>query len=96
MMVGKTVPSISSSRWCRRSYSVLAGRALFHMSWGESPWMLALPVIIATSLAATALGLLIAAVDADRRAGDSLRQFRGADPWPASAAASCREAGSPS
>src|SRR5690606_32755117 len=37
----------------------LAGRLLFGMSWGERPAML-LPIIVATSAAATGLGLLIA------------------------------------
>ncbi len=60
MMVGKTVPYFLISL-VQTILLFLAGRALFHMSRGESPWMLA-PVIIATSLAATALGLLIAAV----------------------------------
>ena len=37
----------------------VAGKFLFGMSWGEHPWML-VPVIVATSCAATGLGLLIA------------------------------------
>ncbi len=37
----------------------LFGRYLFNMSWGPTPMMM-LPIIFATSLAATALGLLIA------------------------------------
>ena len=60
MMVGKTVPFFLISL-VQTVILFLAGKALFHMSWGQSPWMLA-PVIIATSLAATALGLLLAAV----------------------------------
>ncbi len=38
-----------------------AGRLLFGMSWGVKPWML-LPVIVSTSLAVTALGLLTGAL----------------------------------
>jgi len=60
MMVGKTVPFFVLSV-VQTIVLFLAGKALFHMSWGTSPWMLA-PVIVSTSLAATALGLLIAAV----------------------------------
>jgi ABC-2 type transport system permease protein len=60
MMVGKTVPFFLISI-LQTIILLLAGKALFHMSWGQSPWMLA-PVVISTSLAATALGLLIAAV----------------------------------
>jgi ABC-2 type transport system permease protein len=60
MMVGKTVPFFLISI-AQTILLFLAGKALFHMSWGASPWMLA-PVIISTSLAATALGLLIAAI----------------------------------
>jgi ABC-2 type transport system permease protein len=39
----------------------LAGKVLFYMSWGPYPWMLA-PVMICTSLSATALGLLVATI----------------------------------
>ncbi len=35
-----------------------AGKVLFGMSWGERPWLL-LPVLLATALAATALGVLV-------------------------------------
>lgn len=37
------------------------GRLLFGMSWGPSPWLL-IPVIAATSVAATGLGLLISTI----------------------------------
>jgi len=39
----------------------LAGRLMFGMNWGTQPWLL-LPVIFATSAAATGLGMLIATV----------------------------------
>jgi ABC-2 type transport system permease protein len=39
----------------------LAGRLMFGMSWGPQPWLL-VPVILATSAAATGLGMLIATV----------------------------------
>lgn len=39
----------------------LAGRLMFGMNWGVQPWLL-LPVIFATSAAATGLGMLIATV----------------------------------
>jgi ABC-2 type transport system permease protein len=60
MMIGKTVPFIAISL-VQTVLLLLAGKVLFHMSWGEFPWML-VPVIISTSLAATALGLLVATV----------------------------------
>lgn len=60
MMVGKTIPFFVISL-AQTVLLLVAGRVLFHMSWGESPWML-VPVIVATSLAATALGLLVATV----------------------------------
>jgi ABC-2 type transport system permease protein len=58
MMVGKSIPYFVISL-AQTSLLLLAGKVLFHMSWGESPWML-VPVIVSTSLAATALGLLVA------------------------------------
>jgi ABC-2 type transport system permease protein len=58
LMFGKTVPFLAVSI-VQTILLLLAGRVLFHMSWGEYPWML-VPVLISTSLAATALGLLIA------------------------------------
>ena len=56
MMVGKTIPFLVISL---ANTPLVAGKFLFHMSWGEFPWML-VPVIVSTSLAATALGLLVA------------------------------------
>lgn len=58
MMIGKTVPFLATSL-VQTLLLLLAGRVLFHMSWGEYPWML-VPVVLSTSLAATALGLLVA------------------------------------
>lgn len=58
LMVGKTVPFLAISL-VQTVLLFLAGRVLFHMSWGIYPWMLA-PVMLCTSLAATALGLLVA------------------------------------
>jgi ABC-2 type transport system permease protein len=58
LLIGKTIPFaiVSVSQGC---LLFIAGRLLFGMSWGSSPWML-LPVIVTTSLAATGLGLLTA------------------------------------
>jgi len=58
MMVGKTIPFFVISL-VQTVLLLLAGKVLFQMSWGASPWML-LPLVISTSLAATALGLLVA------------------------------------
>jgi ABC-2 type transport system permease protein len=58
LMLGKTIPFLAVSI-VQTILLLLAGRVLFHMSWGGYPWML-VPVLISTSLAATALGLLIA------------------------------------
>jgi ABC-2 type transport system permease protein len=38
-----------------------AGRVIFGMSWGLYPWLL-IPVMLATSMAATSLGLLVATI----------------------------------
>ncbi len=58
LMVGKAVPFLLISI-VQTIVLFLAGKFLFHMSWGMYPWML-VPVIAATSLAATALGLMVA------------------------------------
>lgn len=58
ILVGKTVPFLIVSL-LQTAVLFVAGRLLFGMSWGANPWML-LPVIFATSCAATGLGLLIA------------------------------------
>ena len=60
LMIGKTIPFLVISL-VQTVLLLLAGKVLFHMSWGASPWML-VPVVLATSLAATALGLLVATV----------------------------------
>ena len=60
LMFGKTIPYLLISL----SQTVLlfgAGKVLFHMSWGVYPWML-LPVMLCTSLAATALGMMLATI----------------------------------
>ncbi|MBA3311677.1 MAG: ABC transporter permease [Planctomycetaceae bacterium] len=58
ILVGKTVPFLIVSL-IQTAVLFIAGRLLFGMSWGADPWML-LPVIFATSCAATGLGLMIA------------------------------------
>jgi len=58
MMLGKAVPFLMVSL-AQTAVLFLAGKVLFRMSWGEHPWML-FPVIFSTSLAATALGLVVA------------------------------------
>src|SRR5690606_5367768 len=60
ILTGKTIPFFLISL-LQSSLLFLAGRVLFGMSWGPMPWML-VPVIVATSLAATGLGLMIATV----------------------------------
>jgi ABC-2 type transport system permease protein len=60
LMIGKTIPFLAISL-VQTIILLLAGKLLFHMSWGPTPWLL-VPVILATSLAATGLGLLIATV----------------------------------
>ncbi len=58
ILAGKTVPFLIVSL-LQTAALFLSGRLLFGMSWGSNPWLL-LPVIFATSCAATGLGLLIA------------------------------------
>ena len=58
IVLGKTLPFLMISLvQCGALF--LFGRLLFGMSWGVQPWLL-LPVMIATSLSATGLGLLVA------------------------------------
>jgi ABC-2 type transport system permease protein len=52
-MLGKSGPLLLVAL-AQTTVLFLAGKVLFHMSWGAHPWMLA-PVIVATSL-----GLLVA------------------------------------
>ena len=59
LLIGKTLPYLVIS--LLQSVALfLFGRLLFDMTWGERPLLL-LPLIVCTSLAATSLGLLIAA-----------------------------------
>ncbi|QDT39113.1 ABC transporter permease [Stratiformator vulcanicus] len=58
LLFGKTVPFFIISL-CQTSLLFLVGRVLFGMSWGAEPWLL-VPVIVSTSMAATALGLMVA------------------------------------
>jgi ABC-2 type transport system permease protein len=58
LMVGKAIPFLMISL-VQTALLFLAGKFLFHMSWGMHPWML-VPVMVVTSLAATALGLVVA------------------------------------
>lgn len=58
LILGKTLPFLIVSL-VQTALLFLAGKLLFGMSWGTRPWML-LPVIFATSLAATGLGLVVA------------------------------------
>lgn len=60
LVAGKTLPFFIISV-VQTALLFLAGRLLFDMSWGPDPWML-LPVIVATSMAATGLGLVVATV----------------------------------
>ncbi len=60
LMIGKTAPFLIISLG-QTALLFLAGKVLFQMSWGVHPWML-LPVMLCTSLAATALGLMVATV----------------------------------
>lgn len=60
LLAGKTIPFFLVSLG-QVALLFLCGRWLFGMSWGPSPMML-LPVIVGTSLAATSLGLLVAAL----------------------------------
>lgn len=58
VLLGKNVPFYLLSL-VQTSMLFLCGRLLFDMSWGVEPWLL-VPVIACTSLAATALGLMVA------------------------------------
>lgn len=58
LLIGKTLPYLLVSLLQNGALFVF-GRLAYDMSWGEQPLLL-LPIIFCTSLAATALGLLIA------------------------------------
>ena len=60
LLSGKTVPFLVISLM-QTVLLFIGGRILFGMEWGPNPWML-LPVIMFTSLAATALGLLVSTI----------------------------------
>jgi ABC-2 type transport system permease protein len=57
VLVGKNVPFYCLSL-VQTFLLFLSGRLIFGMSWGTQPWLL-VPVIACTSLAATALGLMV-------------------------------------
>ena len=58
LLAGKTIPFFILSV-VQTALLFVCGYLLFGMSWGNQPWLL-LPIVAATSLAATALGLLVA------------------------------------
>lgn len=60
IMIGKTIPFLIISL-VQTALLFLAGRLLFGMEWGAQPLLL-LPVMLCTSMAATALGLMVAAI----------------------------------
>ncbi len=60
IMIGKTVPFLIISL-VQTALLFLAGRLLFGMEWGAQPLLL-LPVMLCTSMAATSLGLMVAAL----------------------------------
>ena len=58
LLIGKTLPFlIVSLVQCLLLF--VCGRLLFGMSWGAEPWLL-VPIVCCMSLAATALGLMVA------------------------------------
>ena len=57
LLTGKTVPFYVISV-LQTVTLFIVGRLLYGMSWGEQPWLI-IPVLLATSLAATGLGLLV-------------------------------------
>ncbi|MEN9554371.1 MAG: Inner rane transport permease YbhR, partial [Planctomycetota bacterium] len=60
ILIGKTLPFLVLSL-LQTVILMLSGRVLFGMSWGPEPWLL-LPIMLCTSAAATALGLLFSTV----------------------------------
>ncbi|MEM7813036.1 MAG: ABC transporter permease [Planctomycetota bacterium] len=58
LLIGKTVPFLLISL-TQTALLFVVGRMLFGMSWGSEPLYL-IPVVVCTSLAATALGLMVA------------------------------------
>ena len=59
LLIGKTLPYLVISL-LQSTTLFVCGRLLFDMTWGEQPWLM-VPLVVCTSLAATSLGLLIAA-----------------------------------
>jgi ABC-2 type transport system permease protein len=57
LLVGKNIPFYCLSL-AQTVLLFISGRLIFGMSWGTEPWLL-VPVIACTSLAATALGLMV-------------------------------------
>jgi ABC-type multidrug transport system permease subunit len=60
ILFGKLVPCYLLSV-VQGLFLLLAGKLIFQMSWGSEPWWL-VPVVLATSLAAMGMGVLIAGV----------------------------------
>ena len=60
LLIGKTVPFLVISL-VQTALLFAAGKLFFGMSWGAEPWLL-LPVMFCTSLAATALGLMVSTI----------------------------------
>lgn len=60
LLIGKNIPFFCLSL-IQTALLFLCGRLLFGMPWGSEPWLI-LPVIVCTSLAATALGLMVATI----------------------------------
>ena len=60
LVAGKTLPFLFISL-VQTGLLFVSGKLLFGMIWGPVPWML-IPVICATSLSATSLGLLVATI----------------------------------
>ena len=59
LLIGKTLPYLVISLLQSTTLFVF-GRLLFDMTWGAQPWLM-VPLVVCTSIAATSLGLLIAA-----------------------------------
>ncbi len=59
LLIGKTLPYLVVSLLQSTTLFVF-GRLLFDMTWGAQPWLM-VPLVVCTSIAATSLGLLIAA-----------------------------------
>ena len=59
LLIGKTLPYLVISL-LQSTTLFIFGRLLFDMTWGQQPWLM-VPLVVCTSIAATSLGLLIAA-----------------------------------